>query len=619
MAKEIEPKQKFIKDYVKLGKDELFIVPEYQRSYSWTTAECDKLWQDIEAFRDSGESEPYFFGTVIADCSQQNRLCLIDGQQRTTTFILLFKALLLRITDLLKVMSRDEESESLRDGLKDRRNIILDCLYKTEAEDRGLLLKDWSRAKGKTILKSESINELENCRQELQKIVEAKDYEEAEKSCYKIPRRQKDNKYTNFFRNFKFFLEKLKNYEGSQVNAFARTFLEKCQVIEIRSWNTEQAITMFNSLNSTGMPLSDSDIISAKLYASANATCCREEFMEKWEGITRAADSLELEKVATLDALFQQLMYIKRAEANEYTKSGYVDVSTPGLRRYYTEQNANLLRHPLNLCSNLENLVRAWDFAKDIPVVRLLLKFNENAKLFFVSYLNRCDLNHIEMKDLELVTESLIRLFSILELVDTGYSSKDFKSFLFGENVKLVDPAVSADAIANDISQHIRDNKQWSKDGLREMLLDYDKNVFVFLNEYLFAKEHGLGFRFSRSVNVEHIMPASGHNIATIRNDAKIANGEEFKRVVNKLGNKILLEEDINKSISNDWFKTKKQKSVKDKSGYKDSIYPIAQSLVDYRTDVWTKEDIDAATSKAADRIVSFIFSPTVNDITNRR
>ena len=609
MEKKIEPELKLIKNYLQLGKNELFVVPEYQRSYSWTTAECDKLWQDIEAFRDSNESEPYFFGTVITDCSKPGRLCLIDGQQRTTTFILLFRALLLRISDLLKVMSHDEESESLRDGLKARRNTILDCLYKTEAEDRGLLLKDWSRAKGKTILKSESINELENCRQELQNIVEAKDYEEAEKSCYKIPRRQKDNKYTNFFRNFKFFLEKLKIYEGSQVNAFARTFLEKCQVIEISSWNTEQAITMFNSLNTTGMPLSDSDIISATLYANASATGCREEFMEKWDGITRSADSLELNKVATLDALFQQLMYIKRAEAKEYMRGETPDVSTPGLRRYYKEQKADLLKDPLGLCSSLENLVQAWDFAKDISVVRLMLKFNENAKLFFVSYLNRCDLNHIDMKDLELVTESLVRLFSILELVDTGYSSKDFKMFLFGENTRLVDPNVSAVTIANDFSQHIKNNRQWTKDGLRELLLDYDKNAFVFLNEYLYAKEHGLGFRFSHSVNVEHIMPASGHNIVTIRQDAKIANGEEFKRVVNKLGNKIILEEDINKSISNDWFKTKKQKSVKNKSGYKDSIYPIAQSLVDYRKDVWTKEDIDAATSKAADRIVSFIFS----------
>ena len=70
----------------------------------------------------------------------------------------------------------------------------------------------------------------------------------------------------------------------------------------------------------------------------------------------------------------------------------------------------------------------------------------------------------------------------------------------------------------------------------------------------------------------------------------------------------ILPEEDINKSIGNDWFQTKKQKSIKNKSGYKDSKYAIAFDLVDYASDLWLKEDIETATNKAADRIVAFIF-----------
>lgn len=103
-------------------------------------------------------------------------------------------------------------------------------------------------------------------------------------------------------------------------------------------------------------------------------------------------------------------------------------------------------------------------------------------------------------------------------------------------------------------------------------------------------------------------MPASGHNIDIIREDAGIETQEEFDSIVNKLGNKILLEEDINKSIGKEWFKTKKQKSINDKSGYKDSRYSIAKSLVDYKTDVWTQDDINKATEKVANRIVKFIF-----------
>ena len=103
-------------------------------------------------------------------------------------------------------------------------------------------------------------------------------------------------------------------------------------------------------------------------------------------------------------------------------------------------------------------------------------------------------------------------------------------------------------------------------------------------------------------------MPASGRNINTIRENSNIENIDVFYDVVNRLGNKILLEEDINKSIGNDWFQTKKQKSIKNKSGYKDSNYAIANDLINYPKNSWVKEDILRATEKAADRIIKFIF-----------
>ena len=87
MTKDIEPKLKLISDYLKISADELFVIPEYQRSYSWTILECDKLWQDIETFiessvvNESGKKEPYFFGTIIADCSEQNIISLIQVSQ----------------------------------------------------------------------------------------------------------------------------------------------------------------------------------------------------------------------------------------------------------------------------------------------------------------------------------------------------------------------------------------------------------------------------------------------------------------------------------------------------------------------------------------------------------
>lgn len=183
MAKDIEPKLKLISHYLKVASNETFVIPEYQRRYSWSTDECDKLWQDIETFMDSSENDPYFFGTIIIDCSIPNSLSLIDGQQRTTTFILLLKALLLHLDTALKNMPHDEESEGLRDGLKDRRNLIVDILYKTDADSRSAIMKDWSLAKNICLLINNSINE--QYKSELQNIIESPDYRTAEQNALK--------------------------------------------------------------------------------------------------------------------------------------------------------------------------------------------------------------------------------------------------------------------------------------------------------------------------------------------------------------------------------------------------------------------------------------------------
>ncbi len=608
MAKKIDPALKLISEYLKLKKYEYFVIPEYQRGYSWNINQCDKLWQDIEDFIQDDASDPYFFGTIIVDCSEDGEYSLIDGQQRTTTFLLLLKALLIRLTEVLREFNRDEASEALEEGLKENRNKIIRILYKADVEARIEILGDWNKAKGIKILETNSINELyEN---QVKKIIEAENFDEAEKSVHRIPRKQKDNKYTNHFRNFKFFYNNLKLKSESQLNKFCRIFLEKCEIIEIRSWYTEQAITMFNSLNSTGLPLTDADIISAQLYSKAGRD--KDSFNELWESINKLADELNTRRIVNIDAVLQQFMYINRAINKEYINikedgKESVDVTTPGLRRYYTDIKKELLSEPLVLCNNLDKITKTWNEIKDYPVVKLLLKCNENAKLYLSSYLYRFETTNITETKVQDICECLLRLFTVLELVDVGYSSSKFKTFLFSENIKLVDKTISIDTIINDFNDHIK--KNWDVGSISEAISAYEKNLIVYLNEYLYTKSKSVRFDFAENVNIEHIMPASGRNISTIRQDAGITDKDEFNTIVNKLGNKILLEDDINKSISNEWFKTKKQNSINSKSGYKDSKYAIAVALTTYPKDTWTKDDIETASKKAIERIVKFIFN----------
>lgn len=613
MAKNIEPKLVKIGEYLKLDDDTIFTIPEYQRAYSWGTDNCDKLWQDIVDYTDSGSKDGYFFGTIIVNCyDNDTKYGLIDGQQRTTTFLLLLKALLIRINVAIGVTASDEDSVSLCSGLKERRRTIMGILYKAQAEDitdKPDLVKDKQIYSNIETLENFSINE--RYKTELKTILQSVDYVEAETSVVRIPYKQKDNKYTNFFRNFKFFYEKIGELSESQLNKIARSITEKCEVIEILSWKVEQAITMFNSLNSDGMPLYDSDIISAKLYAVAEKTERGREFTDLWKELMEHVNDLKVLGIANVDSILMQHMYYVRAINKEIVgDSGSINVTTPGLRRYFTEVNKTLLDEPVELCKNMINLAKIWKKVSTYPLGQVLFKFNENTKLFLASYLYRFKAETITEKDITDIFENMLRLFAVLELVDTGFSSKYFKTFLFREEVKFVDSSVHMDEISQDFNSHIKDN--WSRDEIKKRIMDYDKNILVYLNEYLFAKEKGLKFELGSTYDIEHIMPYSGNNIQTIRRDAGIQDEAEFYSTVNKLGNKILLEVKINRSIGNEWFRTKVSTKLVDKTGYIDSTYPIARELVyKYQNEdkpYWKKEDIATATEKATERIVRFIF-----------
>ena len=196
MAKNIEPKLKKIGDYLKLEEDTVFTIPEYQRAYSWSIENCDKLWQDINDFVESESKDRYFFGTIIINCQDNDtKYGLIDGQQRTTTFLLLLKALLIRINIAITRTSNDEDSASLCRGLQERRRRIMGILYKVETEDisdKPDSAKDAAICRNVNILENYSINE--QYKDELKTILQATDFDSAEARVVKIRYKQKDKR-----------------------------------------------------------------------------------------------------------------------------------------------------------------------------------------------------------------------------------------------------------------------------------------------------------------------------------------------------------------------------------------------------------------------------------------
>jgi len=88
-----------------------FIIPIYQRTYSWTLKECQQLWADILRAGASDEIGVLFIGSVVhideglGNLAVQAPKLLIDGQQRLTTVTLLLTAL----ADVLDGLPEDQQ------------------------------------------------------------------------------------------------------------------------------------------------------------------------------------------------------------------------------------------------------------------------------------------------------------------------------------------------------------------------------------------------------------------------------------------------------------------------------------------------------------------------------
>jgi uncharacterized protein with ParB-like and HNH nuclease domain/predicted transport protein len=88
-----------------LKKSPQFVIPIYQRSYSWGERECAQLWDDIMRTGRNDEVSAHFVGSIVYvekglyQVTSQSPLLVIDGQQRLTTISLLLEALARSVGD----------------------------------------------------------------------------------------------------------------------------------------------------------------------------------------------------------------------------------------------------------------------------------------------------------------------------------------------------------------------------------------------------------------------------------------------------------------------------------------------------------------------------------------
>ena len=82
-----------------LKRSPQFVIPIYQRTYSWTEPECRQLWDDIIRAGKNDSIPAHFIGSIVYiekgfyQVSSQSPLLVIDGQQRMATVSLIIEAL----------------------------------------------------------------------------------------------------------------------------------------------------------------------------------------------------------------------------------------------------------------------------------------------------------------------------------------------------------------------------------------------------------------------------------------------------------------------------------------------------------------------------------------------
>ena len=88
-----------------LRRSPQFVIPVYQRTYSWTERECRQLWDDIMRTGDDDQIAAHFVGSIVYieesmyQVTSRSPLLVIDGQQRLTTVMLILEALARHLGD----------------------------------------------------------------------------------------------------------------------------------------------------------------------------------------------------------------------------------------------------------------------------------------------------------------------------------------------------------------------------------------------------------------------------------------------------------------------------------------------------------------------------------------
>ncbi|MGL2418527.1 GmrSD restriction endonuclease domain-containing protein [Helicobacter pylori] len=110
----MEAKEATLSGFFEENQNNQFVIPIYQRVYSWEKEHCEQLWDDIIKTGGNDQIKGHFIGSILYvrdGNTHSSPLLIIDGQQRLTTITLLFIALRNHLSDEVKILEKFSRKE----------------------------------------------------------------------------------------------------------------------------------------------------------------------------------------------------------------------------------------------------------------------------------------------------------------------------------------------------------------------------------------------------------------------------------------------------------------------------------------------------------------------------
>jgi hypothetical protein len=264
-----------------LGTSRTFKIPSYQREYAWGQEQIESLCEDLREFHESGDNY-YLLGQLILAKNQDQDsvlypLAVVDGQQRLTSILLLLAALRDALQANGAVVGGGTEAgrvlQAVITGLEEIDSATGEPRLRVRLGDHG---HEYMRR----LFKGENLPDI--------------DYVTTQQNI-------RDN-----FHFIESFLEKNFGLLADLAD-FAKKVLYKVFIIETLLEGEEQALDIFEKLNSRGLPLNSADLLKNLLFQQAKSTSY-DALSKTWTSAVENVFKIKPNKAASVEYVMKSML-----------------------------------------------------------------------------------------------------------------------------------------------------------------------------------------------------------------------------------------------------------------------------------------------------------------------